>query len=104
MTFLEGKLLAIFMVGSTHYVDVGKGTDAVIYYPTETEAHMSVPDGPTWKGALELREDGYFVDWTEGPAGAWKIGYEPGVFTYYGPDGEAAGTITRIVPGNPEGF
>lgn len=104
MTFLEGKLLAVMMVGSTHYVDVDKGVDAIIYYASSKVAHMTLPNGPTWTGKLELKGDGYFVDWEDGPAGDWRIGYEPGVFTYFGPDGKPAGNITKIVPGNPEGF
>ncbi|MEP4432720.1 MAG: hypothetical protein ABJ349_10975, partial [Hyphomicrobiales bacterium] len=58
---LTAKILAVLMIGSTHYIDIGKGTDAVIYYPSETVAHMTLPDGPTWKGKLELKQEGYFV-------------------------------------------
>lgn len=104
MTILTGQILAVLMIGSTHYVDVGKASDAVIYYPSETEAHMRVPDGPSWTGALEMRQDGYFVNWQDGPEGGWQISYEPGVITYIGPDGKPAGTISKIVPGNPENF
>ena len=104
MEMLTTKLLALLMIGTTHYVDVGKSADAVIYYPSATVAHMTLPDGPTWKGKMALKADGYFVAWEGGPQGDWKIGYEPGKFTYIGPDGEAAGVITKIVPGNPEKF
>ncbi len=104
MTELTGKILAILLTGTTHYVDVGKGTDAVIYYATPTEAHMTLPDGPTWAGAWSMTGAGYTVAWNGGPTGEWKIGYETGVFTYIGPDGKPAGTITKIVPGNPEKF
>jgi len=104
MSQLLGQVLAVLMVGSTHYVDVGQKTDAVIYYPTKTVAHMTLPNGKTWRGSLEIRKDGYFVDWKDGPKGFWKISYTPGRFTYIAPDGKAAGNITRIVPGNPEKF
>lgn len=104
MAALEGTLLAVLLVGSTHYVDIGKSKDAVIYYPSETVAHMTLPDGPTWKGSLKINADGYFVNWEDGPQGNWKIAYEPGKFTYIGPDGKPAGTISKIVPGNPEQF
>jgi len=92
------------MIGSTHYVDIGKGTDAIIYYPTETTAFMIIPDGPTMTGVVEMLEDGYRVKWADGPEGNWKISFEPGKITYIGPDGNPAGTITKIVPGNPEKF
>ncbi len=104
MTTLEAQMLAILMIGSTHYVDIGKDTDAVIYYPSETVAHMTLPNGPTWQGTMSLKKDGYYVNWKDGPDGDWKIAYQPGTFTYIGPDGKAAGTITKIVPGNPEKF
>lgn len=101
---LTAKILAVLMIGSTHYIDIGKDTDAVIYYPSETVAHMTLPDGPTFKGDLKINESGYFVDWQEGPAGDWQIIYEPGTFTYLGPNGKAVGTITKIVPGNAAKF
>ena len=101
---LTAKILAVLMIGSTHYIDIEKDTDAVIYYPSETVAHMTLPGGPTFKGDLKINESGYFVDWQEGPAGDWQIIYEPGTFTYLGPDGKAVGTITKIVPGNAAKF
>jgi len=63
MTGLAGTILAVLMVGSTHYVDVGKSTDAIIYYPSETVAHMTLPGGPTWKGEMKINANGYFVNW-----------------------------------------
>ena len=104
MSVLTGKILTVLMIGSTHYVDVGKDVDAIIYFPSETEAHMTLPDGPTFQGALTMKPDGYHVAWTGGPAGDWQIAYEPGTLTYIGPEGTPAGTVTKIVPGNPEGF
>ena len=104
MSVLVGKILAILMIGSTHYVDVGSGSDAIIYYPSETAAHMKLPDVPAMRGTLTMKQDGYHVAWDNGPAGDWQIAWEAGTFTYIGPDGKPAGHITKIVPGNPEGF
>ena len=104
MATITGTALGILMIGSTHYVDIGKSEDAVIYYPDDTSAHMRLPDGPSMNGALEMGDDGYRVSWADGPEGDWQIVYEPGVLTYIGPDGEPAGTISMIVPGDPEGF
>ncbi len=104
MTILTSKILAVFMIGSTHYVDVGKDVDATIFYPTETIAYMTLPGVPAMKGELTIHEDSYHVKWAGGPAGDWKIAYEPGKFTYIGPDGKPAGTVTKIVPGNPEKY
>lgn len=105
MDILTGKLLAVVMIGSTHYVDVGQSEDAIIYYPNETVAHMQLPkaDAPL-TGKVTLKDDGYYVKWDGGPEGFWKISYAPGSFTYINPEGEAAGTITRLVPGNAAGF
>ena len=104
MSVLTSKILAVLMIGSTHYVDVGRDTDAIIYYPTPTVAHMTLPGVPAMKGTMTLKEDGYHVAWDDGPAGDWKITFEPGTLTYIGPDGKPAGTITKIVPGNPENY
>lgn len=104
MSVITGKILAIFMIGSTHYVDVGKDIDAIIYYPTKTVAYMTLPGTPPMKGTLTMKADGYMVAWDGGRAGDWQITYEPGKLTYIGPDGKPAGIITRIVPGNPENY
>ncbi|MEM6339831.1 MAG: hypothetical protein AAF729_01675 [Pseudomonadota bacterium] len=104
MGILENVVLTVLMIGNTHYVDVNQSADAIIYYPSETVAHMTLPGHAPLKGTVTMQSDGYHVAWEEGPAGDWKIRYEAGTFTYVGPDGEDAGTITRIVPGNPEGY
>ena len=104
MATIGGTALGILMIGSTHYVDIGEREEAVIYYPDATSAYMRLPDKAPMSGSIEIGDDGYTVSWNDGPEGAWQIGHEPGVFTYLGPDGEPAGTISRIVPGDPEGF
>lgn len=104
MATITANALAILMIGSTHYVDTGQERDAVIYYPSETTAHMTLPNGQEMKGQLTMLNDGYHVKWIDGPEGKWKITYQPGTFTYIKPDGDAAGTISKIVPGNPENY
>lgn len=104
MEILTGNLLALVLIGNTHYIDIGDDRDAVIYYASPTRVHMALPDGPRLSGTLELRGSGYFVAWEGGPAGAWSIAHAPGRFVYVRPDGTEAGPVTRIVPGNPEGF
>ena len=102
MATITGTALGILMIGSTHYVDIGKSEDAVIYYPDATSAFMRLPDTPSMSGSMTMAEDGYTVSWDDGPEGRWQISHEPGTFTYIGPDGEPAGTISMIVPGDPE--
>jgi hypothetical protein len=104
MTDLTGPLLALMLVGNTHYVDVGGAKDAVIYYRDGTTTHMTLPDGKTLHGEWRPTDQGYFVAWRNGPQGEWRIAHSPGEFTYINPKGEPAGRVTRIVPGNAERF
>jgi hypothetical protein len=104
MAILESIVLAVLMLGNTHYIDVGAPTDAVIYYQSDKVAFMTLPGKPTLQGALTMGANGYHIAWQNGPAGNWQIQHQAGKFTYIGPDGKAAGTITRIVPGNPERY
>ncbi|WP_298920438.1 hypothetical protein [uncultured Roseobacter sp.] len=104
METLTDAILAIIMIGNTHYVDVGAGSDAIIFYETEKTAHMTLPGKEPLVGDMTVYADGYHVAWQGGPAGDWQIAHEAGAFTYIGPDGKAAGTITKIVPGNSEGY
>lgn len=43
MGILENVVLTVLMIGNTHYVDVNQSADAIIYYPSETVAHMTLP-------------------------------------------------------------
>ena len=104
MMEITGTALAVLLIGSTHYVDVGQGKDAAIDYPTAAVAHMALPDGRRLRGSWRPTETGYLVAWEGGPQGDRRIAFEPGRLTDIKPDGEPAGTISRIVPGNPEGF
>lgn len=104
MTDIVGAMLALMLVGNTHYVDVGGPKDAVIYYRDSATTHMTLPDGKTFKGQWRTTERGYFVAWQDGPQGEWRIAHTPGEFAYINPRGERAGHITRIVPGNAEKF
>lgn len=105
MAMIEGKVLAMMLVGFTHYVDVGKGEDAIIFYETPTAVRMQLPSGaPKMTGNWQILPDGYFVKWQGGSEGKWQIASEPGSFTYIDPTGKPAGTISRIVPGNPAGL
>ena len=101
---LTDAFLAILMIGNTHYVDIGESSDAIIFYQTDRIAHMSLPGKDVLVGDMTMNEDGYHVAWKGGPAGNWQIGHQAGEFSYIRPDGQVAGTITKIVPGNPEGY
>lgn len=83
------------MVGATHVIDMG-GKIAFIYYETSERTHMLLPDGTRYGGRWELLDDGYRVEWTNGPAGVWKLDHKPGAIDYVDSTGAARGRISRI--------
>ena len=89
MATITGTALGILMIGSTHYVDIGKSEDAVIYYPDAVQRLHASAGHPADERLDDDGEDGYSVSWDDGPEGRWQISHEPGTFTYIGPDGEA---------------
>ena len=104
MTPVTGSALSMMMIGMTHYVDAGHGSDAVIYYPTRTKAIMRLPGAPVMTGTLTVSDRGYHINWNDGPEGDWQIAYHPDEFIYLAPDGTNAGTIKKLVTGNAEGL
>jgi hypothetical protein len=102
--FIEANALAVLLTGFTHYVDVGKGTEAIMFYRDAKQVHMTLPGGPTLVGEWNLLADGYYVKWTNGPQGKWQIKSSPGELVYIDPTGQPAGKVTRIVPGNAAKF
>ena len=101
---LPRKALTPLMVGATHYIDVGKPVEAIIYYETSEKAHMLFPNGKTFEGEWRFTDSGYFVNWRGGSEGDWRIAYEPGRLVYLDADGVERGDITRILPGDAHGF
>ena len=81
MAILRKDTLRIIMVGATHVIDMG-GKTAFIHYETEETAHMLLPDGTRFDGSWSLLDDGYRVEWTNGPTGSWKLDYNPGAIDY----------------------
>ena len=102
MDFLTKPVLAALMINATHYVDIGAPTDAVIYYESNTLAHMVLPDGTALSGTWALTEEGYHVAWTDGPEGSWRLSHRPGRIGYVDATGKDFGPVTRIAYGNPE--
>lgn len=95
MTILKRDSLAVVMTGTTHTIDVD-GKNAFIFYKDETEAHMLMPDGKRFSGRWEMLEDGYRVDWTDGPNGSWKLDHRPGAIDYLDAGGVVRGRLSRI--------
>ena len=101
MTILNRDTLAIIMVGTTHVIDMG-GKNAFIHYETEDRAHKLLPDGTRFHGLWTLLDDGYKVEWKDGPAGAWKLDHTPGAIDYVDATGASRGRISRIDFGDPQ--
>jgi hypothetical protein len=95
MAILRKDTLRIIMVGATHVIDMG-GKTAFIHYETEKTAHMLLPDGTRYDGDWSLLEDGYRVEWTNGPAGSWKLDHTPGAIDYVDATGTVRGRVSRI--------
>ncbi|RWK07476.1 hypothetical protein [Mesorhizobium sp.] len=95
MTILNKDTLAIIMVGTTHVIDMG-GKSAFLHYENADSAHMLLPDGTRFHGVWTLLDDGYKVDWTDGPSGAWKLHHTPGAIDYVDATGATRGRISRI--------
>jgi hypothetical protein len=95
MAFLRKDTLRIIMVGATHVIDMG-GKTAFIHYETEKTAHMLLPDGTRYDGDWSLLDDGYRVEWTDGPTGSWKLDHTPGAIDYVDATGAVRGRVSRI--------
>ena len=100
MTILNRDTLAIIMIGTTHVIDMG-GKSAFIHYETVDRAHMLLPDGTRFHGQWDLLEDGYKVEWANGPAGSWKLEHTAGAIDYVDATGTVRGRISRIDFGDP---
>lgn len=102
---LSEAVLSVLMLGMTHYVDIGKDSDAAIFYADSETAYMQLaPDQPVMVGAWSLSENSYHVAWQDGPEGSWSIDVDAGTFTYLDGDQQPRGTITRLVPGDAAGL
>lgn len=104
MIVRDRNTLSALLVGSTHYIGMGPGKEAAVYYRTADEAHMGLPDGTRRSGTWRLTDTGYHVDWTDGPSADWQIDVEPGRIAYVGSGGEERGLVSRIVPGDAAGL
>jgi hypothetical protein len=95
MATLNRDTLSIVMLGTTHVIDMG-GKQAFIYYENEVEAHMQLPDGTRRHGRWRLTEDGYSVEWRNGPTASWQLNRRQGGIDYLDSTGVARGSVARI--------
>lgn len=102
MILFERKILSELMIGRTHYVDVGDRKQISVYYPSDTEVHLRAADSTVFRGEMIMKDAGYTISWHDGTDGYYKIAEHLGAYVYIDDNGRSAGTITKIVPGNPE--
>lgn len=57
---------------------------------------MLLPDGTRYHGTWRLDEDGYRVDWRDGPTASWQLDRRAEAIDYLDSTGAARGRITRI--------
>ena len=70
------------MVGATHVIDMG-GKTAFIHYETEDDgAYAACPTAHATTAAGSLLDDGYRVEWNNGPTGSWQLDHNPGAIDY----------------------
>ena len=103
MKILERDTLEAVMPGTTHRLDMDC-VEAVIYYEDARRAHMLLPDGKNFSGSWQLHDDGYSVDWTNGPSASWKLGLDDGAIHYIDVEGTARARLTRIEYANTAGL
>lgn len=104
MMTLEKPVLAAILIRTTHEVDLGEGRQATIYYETEDRAHMRLPDGVTMTGDWHLLDDGYAIEWQNGPSGRWTLKAMPGRISYFDTEGKDRGTVRAITFGPNAAF
>lgn len=104
MHTLEKPTLAALLINATHEIDMGEGRHASIYYETESRARMRLPGGLIMSGEWRLLEDGYAVDWQNGPSATWKLAAGPGCIAYIDAEGKERGTVKAITYGANAAF
>ena len=104
MAILPKSALSPLLVGNTHYVALEGGGEAVIHYGSDQTSHMRLPGGQEMTGRWSFLDDGYHVSWQDGPEGDWHIDHAPGRLSYLDQTRRTRGEISRLVPGDPEGF
>ncbi|MBI4045591.1 MAG: hypothetical protein HY371_02125 [Devosia nanyangense] len=96
----DNSILEALLRGATHYLDLGNGAEAAVYYGIDGGAAMLAPNGTRRSGRWVMSPTGYHVDWEGGPSADWQIDIEPGRIGYRDGDGVEKGRVTKIVPGN----
>jgi hypothetical protein len=104
MLTLEKPVLAALLVHATHEIDVGEGRQATIYYETESRAYMRRPDGIVMTGDWRLLDDGYAIEWHDGPSATWTLKAATGRISYFDADGADRGTVQTIAFGPNASF
>jgi hypothetical protein len=96
MITLTRNMLSAILVNTVHEIDMGEGRIAVITYQDGDRAQMRLPDGQKRTGAWQLLDDGYAVQWENGPSATWQLKADVGQIAYFDTDGTNRGFIRSI--------
>ena len=110
---LDRDQVATLITGNTLYVQIPPGAPgapeggvAPIYYGTDGYAAAALPAGLKLVGVWALVDEGYCVDWENGPKNSCSIlAREPDHFVVLDASThDPRGTVNQIMTGNPEGL
>ncbi|MEM7723967.1 MAG: hypothetical protein AAF376_16580 [Pseudomonadota bacterium] len=93
------------LTSQTVYLDTPVG-EALIYFRADAASFARLPNGVQMQGTWALTEDGYCVDWVNGPQNSCTqvVRSADALHMVDSATGDPRGQVSRIVPGNPEGF
>ncbi len=104
-TQLSRSQLDGLLTDQTVYLDT-PGGEAVIHFGGKGTSHARLANGTHMQGRWTLTDTGYCIDWADGPQGSCTriLRNEAGLRMIDDATGDPRGQVSRIVPGNPEGF
>ncbi len=94
------------LTGFRHWIDIGRGTDAILSFETAAVVHLLLPGAPkVLTGTWRKTADGIQLTWHGGPTSLWTIA-EPaaGQFVYIevtSTGDVVRGYVTRIAHSDP---
>lgn len=104
-TTLDRAQLDGLLTSQTVYLDT-PGGEALIHFRADTTSFARLPNGVQMQGTWGLIDNGYCIDWVDGPQNSCTrvLRTADALRMMDIASGDPRGQITRIVPGNPEGF
>lgn len=104
-TQMDAPQLDALLTGNTVYLAVPDG-EAPMHYGVDGRTSAVLPNGTKLVGSWRIGKGGYCVDWDNGPQNSCTkvVKSDDGTAMFDAASGDPRGTVTRIIPGNPEAF